>query len=103
MNILKRILIWLNTPRSVDVPIFSDSKDADLYDELRRQQALLSSRKSALMDSAADFIRAEFLRKNNYIPSDNLVNSEAAAMFCEAEEQGLITELYELVCPKEAR
>ncbi len=101
MNLLKSILIWLNTPRSVDIPVFTESKDADLYDELRKRQALLNDRKCKLIENAAAFVRSEYLRVYNYMPADLLVYAEAAAMFRDAKEKGLINDFNEPVRPKE--
>lgn len=101
-NIIKNFLIWLNTPRCIDIPVFGESKDAELYDDLYRQKERLERRKQRLISQVMPDIQIEALRAKGYLLPPSEAWLKATVAFETAKENGLINEFNELVRPKEA-
>ena len=98
---INNFLIWLNTPREIDIPCLSDSPDAQLYDDLYRQKERLESRKRRLLNMSAEHIKEEVFKKTGLILTEQQAMHMAMKDFCMAKSCGFVNELNELTKPKE--
>ena len=96
-KIINKILIWLNTPRCIDIPIFSESRDAALYDELRAQSNQLAERKAMLLQKAEDYVYSTALLQEGYILSPREARFRAELMIEDAKARGFIDDLNNFV------
>ena len=98
---INNFLIWLNTPREIDIPLFGESKDAALYDDLYKQKELLERRKQRLLNMAAQGITKEVFDRTGLLITDLQAQLLAINDYNEAKRSGYINELNELTKPKE--
>ena len=102
-KIIKNFLIWLNTPRCIDIPVFSESKDAELYDELRLQANRLAERKAMLLQKAEDYVYSTALLQEGYILSPQEARFRAELMVEDSKARGFIDNLNNIVKPSEVK
>lgn len=100
-KVINNFMIWLNTPHCIDIPWFGESPDAELYEDLRKQQKYLETNESNLIKKALDHVYSTSLIRNGYLPSEAQAIKEAQAIYLDAKERGLINDFNELVKPKE--
>lgn len=98
---INNFLIWLNTPREIDIPVFGESPDAALYEDLRKQQKYLETNENNLIKKALDHVYSTSLIQNGYLPSESQATGEARAIYIDAKERGFINDFNEIVKPKE--
>ena len=98
---INNFLIWLNTPREIDIPLFGKSPDAELYADLKKQQEYLETNENNLIKKALDHAYSTHLLQYGYIQSPQQAIREAKAIYENAKENGLINDFNELVKPKE--
>lgn len=98
---INNFLIWLNTPREIDIPVFGESPDSRLYDDLYKQKELLERRKQRLLNMAAQEITKQVFDKTGLLITDLQAQLLAINDYNDAKTKGYITELNELIKPKE--
>ena len=94
---INNFMIWLNTPREIDIPVFGESKDAALYDELYKQKETLERRKEQCLQDAYNFFCARCLKEDGVLPPKEAAEIEAQKMFDDARAKGLINEFNKYV------
>ena len=90
-------MIWLNTPREIDRPVFGESPDSRLYDDLYKQKETLERRKEQCLQDAYNFFCARCLKENGILPPKEAAEIEAQKMFDDAKAKGLINEFNQYV------
>lgn len=100
-TIINNFLIWLNTPRCIDIPIGGKSPDAELYDDFYKQKKRLEENASDIFKRALDHVYSAHLIQHGYLQSPQQAVREAREIYENAKENGFINEFNELVRPKE--
>lgn len=99
---INKFLVWLNTPRCIEIPVFGESKDYKLYDDLYKQKETLERRKQRLIERAGALFVQQFYMQHGYLPSEEVVKLNAVNMYWESKQAGNINEFNELVRNDEA-
>lgn len=91
-NAVINFLIWLNTPRCLEIPTFSESKDAELYDDLNERIKVLETRKNLIFQQIEEFVVKDFVQRYGYIPSQQYISAESQKHYNGCKEIGYIDE-----------
>ena len=84
---INNFLIWLNTPREIDLPWFGESPDAELYDDLNRQRARLAAREAMILVKLKNYIFNTAVLEEGYFISEQQTELRARQLLNEAKSR----------------
>lgn len=94
---INKLLIWLNTPREIDLPWFGENTDAQLYDDFNRQKTKLAEREAMILAKLKSYVFNTAVLEEGYFISEQQAELRARQLLNEAKADGRINGLNELV------